>query len=154
MAKISLFIKVSETVLFGRVPLVQKIFSGYDSYTYIPTQLRPPSVEVSSHEDHMSRSECVKVTQNEQKLTLIDCTNIFMPKGPSKHSQIKFFFELQEKELIQTLWAIKTLSATHCTNYALTLVNRGLNNDQFLGFPDINSYNSKSIYNSNFKIAT
>ena len=60
---------------FGKVPPVQKLFSGYDSYTNIPTQLRAPSLRFLSHVDHTCRKICVKVIKNEEKLTIIYHTN-------------------------------------------------------------------------------
>ena len=57
------FLKVSETVRFGRMSPTQKFFNGYyDSSTYLPTQMRGHVC----HTDHIYRSEGVKVTKSEQ----------------------------------------------------------------------------------------
>ena len=69
-----------------------KIFNGYDSYSCIQTQLGALSLKVSSHVDHICRSEEIKVTKNAQKLTNIDLSNTFAPRNPSKRSQVTFFF--------------------------------------------------------------
>ena len=39
-------------MLFGRMSTVQKFFNDYVSYTSIGTQLRAPSLKISSHSDH------------------------------------------------------------------------------------------------------
>ena len=62
-----------------------------------PLKLRAPSLKFLRHADLIFRSEDVKVAKNEQKLTIIDHTNNFAPRNLSKHCQIKFFFEWQEK---------------------------------------------------------
>ena len=62
-------------MLFGRVSSVQKFFNGYNSYTHIPTQLKAPCLKVSSHGDHMCRTEGLIATKDDQKLTIIDHTD-------------------------------------------------------------------------------
>ena len=76
----SIFKRVFETVFFGTVPQVQKLFSGYNSYTYIPTQLRAHSLKITSAEVRMWKYK------NEQKLTIIYHTNTFVPGNPSEQS--------------------------------------------------------------------
>lgn len=49
-------------MLFGRLSPVQ-MFNNYDFYKYISTQLIAPSLKVSSHANHISRCEGVKVTE-------------------------------------------------------------------------------------------
>ena len=67
-------------MLFGRVSSVQKFFNGCDSYTHIPTQLKAPCLKVSSHGDHMCRTEGVIATKDDQKLTIIDHTDTLAPR--------------------------------------------------------------------------
>ena len=90
--KISLFNKVSATVFFGRVSPLQTFFYGYDSYIYISTQLRAPFLKVLSYVHHICRTEDVKVTENEHKLTTIDHTNTFAEtKVPQNIVKRSFF---------------------------------------------------------------
>ena len=59
--------KFIETLLFGRVSIVEKFLSDYVSYTSTGTQLRARSLEISSNSDQICRSKGVKVPQNRQK---------------------------------------------------------------------------------------
>ena len=111
--KISLFKNFFETVLFGRVPPMQRFSNRYNSHTYSSFQLRAPSVKVASHVDHMFQSEDPKVTKNEQKLAIIDHNNTCAPRNPSDCLQINFIFEQQEKQLIQFRWVKYQLCMLH-----------------------------------------
>ena len=53
-----------ETLLFGRVSPVQKIFNGFGSCNYIVTQQRAPNLKFSSHMDYICRKYVVKVKEN------------------------------------------------------------------------------------------
>ena len=67
LAKKCLFVfKFLETLLFGRVSIVQKLFNDYISYTSIGTQLRARSLKISSHSDHICWSKGVSVPKNGQ----------------------------------------------------------------------------------------
>ena len=100
---------------FGKVPPVQKLFNGYDSYTNIPTQLRAPSLRFLSHVDHTCRNNGVKVIKNEEKLTIIYHTNT----------------------LAISVGQILVLCSTYSSSYALKPVERVIKNGQFSGFSDI-----------------
>ena len=84
MTKKSLFKKVPETVLFERVLPVQKFFEGYNSYTYIITHMRAPSLKVSSPVDHICRSESVKVIKESLKVLSVDQTSTLCAKYSTK----------------------------------------------------------------------
>lgn len=67
-----------------------KIWNGYESYTYILTQMRVLSLNISSHSGHICRSMDIKVTKSKQKLALTNGTNSFATTNPSKHCPTKF----------------------------------------------------------------
>ena len=82
-------------MLFGRAS--QTFFSCYDSYTYVSTQLRAPSL----HAYHICRSEDIKIMKNEQKLAITDHINTFDPRIPQ--NIVKSEFSLySKKKLIQS----------------------------------------------------
>ena len=135
---------------------MQKFFNGYNSCTYIPTQLRAPSLKVSSHADHIHRSESVKVTKNEPKLTIILIIILFRPGIPQNIVKSNFLWVARKASYSVSVGQISALCAIYYTSYTLKPVDRGIKNGQSPGFPDLLTPATlyKYLYSSRIKIKT
>ena len=150
LAKNSLFKKVSETVLFGRVIPVQTFFNSFDCYTFIPTfseslrSCRPHTyAEVGGRK---SNQNWTKNNYNWQYQYF--CFQEFL-----KIVSNQLFLWIARKAAYSVfVGQILALYAPYCTSYTLDLLTGGSKMVNFWVSSCIRSYNSKSIYSSFFKI--
>ena len=134
MAKNSLFKKVSETVLFGRVIPVQTFFNSFDCYTF---------AEVGGRK---SNQNWTKNNYNWQYQYF--CFQEFL-----KILSNQLFLWIARKAAYSVfVGQILALYAPYCTSYTLDLLTGGSKMVNFWVSSCIRSYNSKSIYSSFFKI--
>ena len=131
---------------------MQKIFNHYNSFRYNPNKLRILFVKVSSHVDHVCRSESAKINQ---KLAIADHTNTLRPRIPENIVKSILFLNSRKSNLCSLCRPNISFVSTYCTSYALKPVDRGFQISHFLGFPDILTPTTPNLYivlTSNMKL--
>ena len=88
-----------------------------------------------------------EVAKNELKLTIINHTNTFAPRNPSKLFFSQFVLWIARNATYSvTTGQISALCATYCTSYVLKAIEKVQENLEFLGILDILTPTTPNLY--------